>query len=141
MTDAAPIFDGHETPGRKLNADPSAMVVRGGWFYPATLLGPLAVFAAGYAFITDSPLTLLAFGLVGSMTGVVMTMIAMAWGVAIAFTDSTAAGLWFVLFPPYMPYFAATRWRWMAQPSVLFLTGLALAVATLWTVKLLTPAP
>lgn len=117
------------------------MVVRGSWFYPVTLLTPVAVFALGYGLVTDSPLTLLAFGLVGSMSGVVMTMIAMAWGVAIAFTDSTRAGLCFALFPPYVPYFAATRWRWMAQPTALFLAGLALAIATLWTVKLLTPAP
>jgi len=141
MPDAEPIFDADKSAQRQPSADPSSLVIRGGWFYPTTLLGPIAVYLIGYAFITDSPLTLLAFGLVGSMTGVVMTMIATAWGVAIAFADSARAGLWFTLCPPYMPYYAVTRWRWMAQPSVLFLAGLALAVATLWTIKLMTPGP
>lgn len=141
MTKPEPIFDADESAQRTPGADPSTMVIRGKWFYPVTLLGPISVFLIGYSLITDSPLTLLAFGLVGSMTGVVLTMIATAWGAAIAFADSPRAGLWFTLCPPYMPYYAVTRWRWMAQPSVLFLIGLALAVATLWTVKLMTPAP
>lgn len=139
MAEAEPIFE-DASPPRKAGGDPAAMVVHGRWFYPVTVLVPVAVFAAGYLFAMQSTTGLLLFAVVGALIGLVMTMIAMAWGSAIAFTDSTRSGLLFTIFPPFMPYFAVTRWRWMAQPSVLFLTGLALAVATLWTVKLMTPA-
>ena len=142
MTQTEPDADGEAcapVPTRKPGGDPGAMVVQGRWFYPVTLLVPVLVFVVGYAFARQSTTGMLLFAVIGAMFGLVMTMIAMAWGSAIAFTDGTRAGLLFTIFPPYMPYFAATRWRWMAQPSVLFLTGLALAVATLWTVKLMAP--
>ncbi len=139
MTDAEPLFNDAPPPARKAKSDPATIVVCGNWFYPVTLLVPVIVFVPGYWLATESPLAMLAFALVGTLTGLVMTMIAMAWGAAVAFMDGARAGLLFTIFPPYMPYFAATRWRWMAQPTVLFLAGLTLAVATLWTVKLMTP--
>jgi len=139
MAVSEPIFDDEAAPAAPRRGDPAMMAVQGSWYYPVTVLVPAAVFVMGYLFSTGSPMALLAFSLVGAMTGLVMTMIAMAWGVAIAFSDSAAAGLWFVLFPPYMPYFVAKRWRWMAQPTVLFLAGLMLVAATFWTVKSLTP--
>lgn len=141
MTVSEPIFADDATPTVPRRGDPAQMVVQGKWYYPTIGLVPVVVFVTGYTCATGSPLSLLAFSLVGAMTGLVMTMIAMAWGVAIAFADSAAAGLWFVLFPPYMPYFVAKRWRWMAQPTLLFLAGLALVGATVWTVKALAPAP
>lgn len=143
MGEAEPIFEeaAVSAPARRASGDPASMVVRGVWFYPVTLLIPLGVFAAGYGFATQSTTGLLMFAVVGALVGLMMTMVAMAWGSAIAFTDGTRAGILFTVFPPYMPYFAVTRWRSMAQPSVLFLAGLSLAVATLWTVKMMTPAP
>lgn len=143
MTEAEPIFENGPAllPAGKTHGDPAKMILRGRWFYPLTLLLPIVVFAVGYGVATQSPTAPLIFALVGSLTGLMMTMVAMAWGSAIAFTDSTRSGLLFTIFPPYVPYFAATRWRWMAQPSVLFLAGLSLAVATLWTVKMMIPAP
>ncbi len=140
MTEAETIVDMTTPVLRKPGGDPGKMVVHGRWFYPVTLLVPIIVYGTGYALAGRSTTGLLLFAVIGSLIGLMMTMIAMAWGSAIAFTDGTRAGLLFTIFPPYMPYFAATRWRWMAQPSVLFLAGLMLAVVTLWTVKLLTPS-
>jgi MFS family permease len=98
------------------------------WYYPVLFGGCALVFGVLYA-LANSIAGLLALSLVGTLTGMVLTMIAMAWAVAIVFADDVKSGLWFVLFPPYMPLYAARRWRWMAQPSVMFLCGLALAAA------------
>lgn len=142
MADAEPIFDEVAAPPpAKTVGDPSAMVVRGRWFYPVTVLVPLLLFAAGYGLALQSLAGWLTFALAGSLIGVMMTMIAMAWGAAMAFTEGTRTGLLFTMFPPYMPYFAATRWRSMAQPSILFLAGLGLAAATLWTAQRMVPPP
>jgi hypothetical protein len=82
---------------------------------------------------------LLLLSIVGTLAGVVLTLLATAWGVAIVFADDTRSGLWFVIFPPYMVVYAMRRWRWMAQPSVMFLCGLALALGSLIAVQRLTP--
>lgn len=141
MTETEPIFEDVAVPALQGNGDPTKMVVHGRWFYPVTLLVPVVAFAVGYVLSTGSPTAPLMFAIIGSLMGLMMTMVAMAWGSAIAFTVGTRSGLLFTIFPPYMPYFAATRWRWMAQPSVLFLAGLALAIATLWATKRMIPPP
>jgi hypothetical protein len=114
--------------------DPGQYVLRSPWYYPVLLggagllYGLLVVFAQGVAGI-------LSLAIIGTLAGVVLTLVAMAWGVAIVFAEDTRKGLWFVIFPPYMAVYAALRWKWMAQPSVMFLCGLALAGASLWTTQ------
>ena len=124
--------------------NPARYVLHWRWFYPALFGGCALLFGVLHA-MANSVAGLLAFSLIGSLTGLVLTMIAMAWAVAIVFADDTKSGLWFVLFPPYMPFYAARRWQWMAQPSVMFLCGLALAAASLiateWRAKAIEARP
>jgi hypothetical protein len=97
-----------------------------------TVAGSLALLAGGYlaARQLSTP-----WGLVYVLTcvivGLMLTLAATAWGVTIALAESPQCGTWFVLFPPYVLYYAATRWRWMAQPSILFLCGIGLAVGAI----------
>ena len=123
-----------ESPGSRPPIDPGQYVLRSPWFYPSVIGGTAGLFAALYS-AAHGIAGLLAFAIVGTLAGVVLTMIAMAWAVAIVFADDTRRGLWFVIFPPYMPVYAVLRWKWMAQPSVLFLCGLTLAIASLWTTQ------
>jgi hypothetical protein len=109
---------------------PDQYVLRWPWYY-AALFGGCALLFGGLYAMAGSIAGLLTLSLVGTLIGLVLTMIAMAWAVAIVFADDTRSGLWFVLFPPYMPFYAVRRWRWMAQPSVMFLCGLTLAAASL----------
>lgn len=112
----------------------------GPWFYPTVLGGSVTLFLGTYVG-ASSPMGILAFVLVNCLTGLVMTLLATAWGAAVAFAESARSGIWFAVFPPFMVVFAARRWRWMAQPSVLFLTGLALAIVSLWETQRLAPPP
>jgi|GEM_PF-2308873 len=110
--------------------DPGRYVLRWRWYYP-TLFGGTAGLFATLRVVANSFPGLLVMVIVGTLIGLVMTLAAMAWAVAIVFADDTRRGLWFVIFPPYMPVYAARRWQWMAQPTVLFLCGLALMAATI----------
>jgi hypothetical protein len=111
--------------------DPGQYVLRWPWYYPTLIGGCGLLFAALYA-ASSGVAGLLLFALGGSLGGLVLTLMAMAWAVAIVFADDVRSGLWFVLFPPYMPVYAVRRWKWMAQPTAMFLCGLALIAASLW---------
>lgn len=114
--------------------DPSQYTLHQPWYYPSVIGGSVLLFGLLFA-CSGSFWGLLALALVGTLIGVVMTLVATAWGVAIVFADNTRSGLWFVLFPPYMAVYAVRRWQWMTQPTVLFLSGVALAVASLWSAQ------
>lgn len=108
--------------------DPGDYVLRTRWFAPV-VIAFTAVVAAGMVWAVQHPPWGLVIGIVGgSLIGLMMTLTAMAWAVAIVFADDTRKGLWFVIFPPYMPVYAVQRWRWMTQPTILFLCGLVLAL-------------
>lgn len=113
---------------------PRQYVLHQPWYYPGVIGGSVLLFGLLFA-CSGNVWGLIALALVGTVTGVVMTLVATAWGVAIVFADNTRSGLWFVLFPPYMAVYAVRRWQWMAQPTVLFFCGVALAVASLWTAQ------
>lgn len=112
--------------------DPGQYVCRWTPLSLVTVAGSLALLAGGYlaARQLSTP-----WGLVYVLTcvivGLMLTLAATAWGVTIALAESPQCGTWFVLFPPYVLYYAATRWRWMAQPSILFLCGIGLAVGAI----------
>lgn len=72
-----------------------------------------------------------AYILVCVTVGLMLTLAGTAWGSMIALTESGTCGTLFVMFPPYMFYYAATRWRWMSQPTILFVCGLGLAIASM----------
>lgn len=113
---------------------PAQYVLHQPWYYPGVIGGSALLFGLLFA-CSGSVWGLITLALVGTLTGVVMTLVATAWGVVIVFADNTRSGLWFVLFPPYMAVYAVRRWQWMAQPTVLFLCGVALAVASLWSAQ------
>lgn len=77
----------------------------------------------------------MAYLLVCVTLGLIMTLAATAWGSMIALTESARAGALFIVFPPYMFFYAATRWRWMAQPAVLFVCGITLAIVSIFAAK------
>lgn len=100
----------------------------------------LAVFGVLYA-LAIPPWGALVLAIVGSLLGLALTLVSMAWGTAVAFTEGAWQGSWFALFPPYMAWYAARRWRWMAQPTTVFLCGVGLAAASLWVSMLLLQPP
>lgn len=106
---------------------------RSPWYYPAVFGGSVAIFAALYGFACLRPLerAVLLVGL-GTSFGIVLTLLATAWGAAVAFADDVRRGIWFAICPPFVVYFAVVRWRWMAQPAVLFLCGLGLSLAAIY---------
>jgi hypothetical protein len=124
-------FVEHNASAPASKADPGQYVLRWPWYYPVLYGGSAAVFGALYA-ASGSVAGLMLFAIGGSLAGLVLTLIAMAWAVAIVFADDARSGLWFVLFPPYMPFYAVRRWRWMAQPTAMFVCGLALIAASIW---------
>jgi hypothetical protein len=111
----------------KPRVDPGSYVLRTGWFVPLTVLSTALAWLGIMLLVRLPPWGLLAGVIGGALVGLMMTMAAMAWAVAIVFADDTRRGLWFVLFPPYMVVYAVQRWSWMSQPTILFLCGLVLA--------------
>lgn len=110
------------------------------WFHGAVIGGTLVLFGLLYL-LAFPPWGAVVLAIVGSLLGLALTLISMAWGTAIAFTEGAWPGTWFVMFPPYMAWYAARRWRWMAQPTTVFLCGIGLATASLWvSLLLLQPA-
>jgi hypothetical protein len=106
---------------------PGDYVLRTPWFHPLIVGGTGLALLVVRLLADWSPWGLI-FGVIGGcLLGLMLTLAAMAWAVAIVFADNARRGLWFVLFPPYMVVYAVQRWSWMAQPTVLFLGGLALA--------------
>jgi hypothetical protein len=124
---AAPRLVVEDDRPRRTRTQPDAYVLRAAWFIPFTITVTALIAAAMWFSIPHPPWGLI--GVIGgSLLGLMMTLAAMAWAVAIVFADDTRKGLWFVLFPPYMVVYAVRRWSWMAQPAVLFLCGLVLAL-------------
>ncbi len=100
------------------------------------IAGSLALLGGGYALAQGRGAEFAtAYLLICVTAGLMLTLAGTAWGSTIALTESAKCGTLFVMFPPYMFYYAATRWRWMSQPSVLFLCGIGLAAASLLTGK------
>lgn len=108
----------------------------------------LAVVVAGGTLVTWLLLMLLArtsimagfiASLTGAMLGTALTLVGMAWGSAIVFSDSPRRGIWFSLFPPYMVLYAVRNWNWMRQPTLLFLCGLTLAFGSIYGAMWLGP--
>ncbi len=109
------------------------------WFHPV-VMGLTLVLLAGVVGVARMSSFAGAFAaLLVALAGLTATMIAHAWGVAIVFADSPKRGLWFAMFPPYMVYYAVIRWNWMAQPTVLFLCGLALAFGAIYAARAVEP--
>jgi hypothetical protein len=112
-------------PARK---DPGQFVCRWKPLSPTIVLFSLLLVGGGYWAARPAGINgAIAYVLVCTCLGIMLTLAAMAWGATISLTESPKCGAWFVIFPPYMFYYAATRWRWMAQPTILFLCGLGLA--------------
>ncbi len=109
------------------------------WFIPLTLVITAALLAILLAAGRISPLVGVLMALLGALGGLTATLIAHAWAMAIVFAESSRKGVWFAAFPPYMVYYAIVRWRWMAQPTVLFLCGLILAFGTMFGLRWLQP--
>jgi len=116
-----------ETAPVKPRVDPGSYVLRTPWFIPLTVMGTILAWLAIVALARLPPWGVVAGVIGGALVGLMLTLVAMAWAVAIVFADDTRRGLWFVLFPPYMVVYAVQRWSWMAQPTILFLCGLVLA--------------
>lgn len=114
-----------------LRRDPGQFVCPWRPFSWMTILGSVLLWGGGYWLAQSRMEAVIAYLLVGVSVGLIMTLAATAWGGVIALTESPRAGTLFIVFPPYMFYYAATRWRWMAQPTVLFVNGIALTLATI----------
>ncbi|MDZ4685335.1 MAG: hypothetical protein SH850_09610 [Planctomycetaceae bacterium] len=116
-----------EAASTKPKVDPGSYVLRTRWFIPLTVLGTIVAWLAIVALAMLPPWGLIAGVIGGALFGLMLTLAATAWAVAIVFADDTRRGLWFVLFPPAKVVYAVQRWSWMAQPTILFLCGLVLA--------------
>jgi|GEM_PF-3822595 len=116
-----------------LPADPGRYVCSFRALTAVTTFATLVLLGGGYALVRGRDTNwIFGYVLFCVIIGLMQTLAATAWGAAIAMTESGRCGSLFVLFPPYMFYYAATRWRWMAQPSILFLSGLGLALGGLY---------
>lgn len=113
-------------------ARPEDYVLRRPWLNPVVTAVSVLVLGVSLGLATVSPLMALVGALLGASVGIVMTLVAMAWGTAIVYADDARRGLWFTLFPPYMAVYALQRWSWMSQPTVLFFAGLMVAFGALY---------
>ncbi|MBI1345534.1 hypothetical protein GC163_04530 [bacterium] len=102
------------------------------WLGPSVAVGAFVVWLLLMGVARISLWGYLIASLMGALLGIMLTLVGMAWGVAIVFADNTRRGLWFTIFPPYMVIYAIQRWEWMRQPAVLFLCGLTLAFGSLY---------
>lgn len=112
--------------------DPGQFVCRWRPFSLVTILGSAVVCGGGYWLAKGRLEAVMAYLVVCVTVGLIMTLAAMAWASMIALTESARAGALFIVFPPYMVYYATTRWRWMAQPTVLFVCGIAVAIVSIF---------
>lgn len=69
--------------------------------------------------------------LLGSFTGLALTLIGMGWCSWLAFEEGPGTGLLFVLVPPYMIWYGITRARVAGPPLLVFLIGLALMAVSI----------
>lgn len=121
--------------------DPGQYVCRWRPFSLATIAGSIVVCGGGYWLAKGRIETVMAYLMVCVTLGLIMTLAATAWGGVIALAESARTGALFIVFPPYMFFYAATRWRWMAQPSVLFVCGIALAIVSIFAAAQLLEQP
>jgi hypothetical protein len=113
-------------------SDPEQFVCPWKPFSLVTVVTSAGVVGGGYLAAHVGGMSwIIAYVLICVTLGLMFTLAGTAWGAAIALTESPRCGIWFVIFPPYMFYYAATRWRWMSQPAVLFLCGMGLAVGAI----------
>lgn len=105
---------------------------------PKARLAPLvaAVLAGGvycvcvYLFTNGLTAVLWAI-LLGSFTGLALTLIGMGWCSWLAFEEGPGTGLLFVLVPPYMIWYGITRAKVAGPPLLVFLIGLALMAVSI----------
>lgn len=115
-------------------SDPKQYVCPWKPFSLATILSSAALLGGGYLTAQGGGLSwTIAYILICTTVGLMFTLAATAWGAVISLTESPTCGFLFVIFPPYMFYYGLTRWRWMSQPSVLFLCGVGLMIVSILT--------
>jgi hypothetical protein len=105
---------------------------RKGWLAPlmaAVLAGGVYVLCV-YLFTNGLTAVLWAI-LLGSFTGLALTLIGMGWCSWLAFEEGPGTGLLFVLVPPYMVWYGITRAKVAGPPLLVFLVGLALMGAAI----------
>lgn len=105
------------------------------WFTTLVVAGTCGWLGVAILLSRLSPTGGLIAAICSALVGLSVTMVAMAWGSAVVFADSTRRGLWFTLFPPYMVYYAIIRWRQMRDPTLLFLCGLLIAFVPVWVLS------
>ncbi len=129
------LADGLERPvSRKNLRDPGRYVCPWKPFSGVTIAGSALLLATGFVLAQRGGLFwVITYVLFMTTVGLMFTLAATAWGAMISLTESPQCGALFVLFPPYMAYYGVTRWRWMAQPSILFLCGLGLIIGAILT--------
>lgn len=69
------------------------------------------------------------------LLGLVLSLVGSGWGAIEALGYSRRDGVWYLLFPPYILVFGVRKWSFMAQPTLVFASGLLLAVwgmASVW---------
>lgn len=112
--------------------DPGHYVCRWRPLSLVTIISSALLCGGGYWLAIGRMEAVMAYLVINVSVGLIMTLAATAWGAVIALTESARAGSLFIVFPPYMFYYAATRWRWMAQPSILFVCGISLALTAIF---------
>ena len=116
----------------KLRKDPGQFVCPWKPFSLVTILTSALLLGGGYLTAQGAETWgVVTYVLICGTVGLMFTLAATAWGATISLTESARCGAWFVIFPPYVFYYAATRWKWMSQPSVLFLCGIGLAIGAI----------
>lgn len=119
---------------RKNLRDPGRYVCPWKPFSGVMIAGSALLLGAGFLLAQRGGLSwVVAYILFTTTIGLMFTLAATAWGAMISLTESPQCGALFLLFPPYMAYYGITRWRWMAQPSILFLCGLGLVIGSILT--------
>lgn len=105
---------------------------RKGWLAPlvAAILA-VGVYAVCVFLFTNSLTAILWAILLGSFTGLALTLIGMGWCSWLAFEEGPGTGLLFVLVPPYMVWYGITRANVAGPPLLVFLIGLALMAAAI----------
>jgi hypothetical protein len=105
---------------------------RKGWLAPlvaAVLAG--GVYVLCVCLFTSGLTAVLWAILLGSFTGLALTLIGMGWCSWLAFEEGPGTGLLFVLVPQYMIWYGFTRARVAGPPLLVFLIGLGLMAVSI----------
>lgn len=122
-----------ETDASSSLPDPGRYVVPWKPFSWVTVLISMLISGGNYGLAqSDNPYAVIASLMIGTLLGLSFTLAATAWGTVICLIENPVKGLAFMVFPPYMVYYAITRWRWMSQPSVLFVCGFGVMAVALF---------